>query len=66
LTDQQATDCDLFSLCYGTFSEMITARIEQHIDERSAAGEFEQDFRKQSEEDEEQEDAEELGQVSLF
>lgn len=67
LTEQEAAACDLHFICFGTFSEMITARIAQRIDERSAAGEFERDFRKHTEEDEEsEEDVIELGQVALF
>lgn len=67
LTEQEAAACDLHFICFGTFSEMITARIKQRIDERSAAGEFERDFRKQTVEDEESEEDEiELGQVALF
>ena len=67
LTEQEAAECDLHFICFGTFPEMFAARIKQRIDERSAAGEFERDFRKQVEEDEESEEEEiELGQVALF
>lgn len=67
LTEQEAAECDLHFINFGSFPEMITARIEQRIGERSAAGEFERDFRKHTVEDEEsEEDAIELGQVALF
>ena len=67
LTEQEAAECDAYFICFGTFSEMITSRIAQRIDERSADGEFAQDFRKQTVEDEEEEEEEiELGQVALF
>lgn len=67
LTEPEAEACDLYFICCGTFSEMITAQIEQRIDERSADGEFEQDFRKQAVDDEESEEEEiELGQGALF
>lgn len=67
LAEQEAAECGLHFICFGSFPEMITARIAQRIGERSAAGEFEQDFRKHAEDDEEsEEDAIELGQVALF
>lgn len=67
LTEQEVSDCALHFICFGTFPEMFAARTAQRIDERSAAGEFERDFRKQVEEDEESEEDEiELGQVALF
>ena len=65
LTEQEVSDCALHFICFGTFPEMFAARIAQRIGERSAAGEFEQDFRKHAEEESE-EDEIELGQVALF